>query len=83
MMSASGSEITRGIPPQEHPFWVEVYWQERGTDHDGHEVQRIEGYGFHEELKMRQFILDLLYKEGKDKVESFNAHYPSLTWVKQ
>ena len=71
-------DLQRSVDPREYPFWVEIFWQERGTGEDGVEVQRIEGYGFNTEVEMRQFILDLLYKEGKNSVESFNAHYPKL-----
>lgn len=79
MMDIKNMEISRYVPPNEHPFWVEIFWHERGVDEAGKEVQRIEGYGFNSEVEMRRFILDLLYKEGKDRVESFNAHYPSLS----
>ncbi len=71
-------DIQRYVPPNEHPFWVEIFWHERGVGEDGVEVQRIEGYGFSTEVEMRQFILDVLYKEGKERVESFNVHYHKL-----
>lgn len=71
-------DIQRYVDPREYPFWVEICYHERGTGEDGVEVQRIEGCGFNTEVEMRQFILDLLYKEGKNSVESFNAHYPKL-----
>lgn len=65
-------QVTRARNKEEYPFHVEVFWDEHGTDEDGEDVQRIEGYGFDEEAEFKRFLVELIEDVG---IEKFIVEY--------
>jgi hypothetical protein len=68
-------EVTAARRDESYPFFIEVYWNERGEDEDGQEVQRIEGYGYDDEEKFHASLDELTKGRWKGHVEKLVIHY--------
>jgi hypothetical protein len=65
----------RKSPEAEMPIQVHIEYTERGTDEDGKEVQRIEGFGARDWAHLMRKLGPLCKDGGDGHVERFTVEF--------